>query len=75
MNRDNVEALSPVPNTLKGDMLRGIKEIAAFLDLTERQTYHLVASGRLEGCFQMGRIWCARRSTLLGHLRRREGAA
>jgi hypothetical protein len=63
-----------VPISLHGDMLRGIKAIAKFLDVPERVAYNLVANGQLPGCFQLGRIWCARRSTLLENLRRREQA-
>jgi hypothetical protein len=63
-----------VPVSLQGDMLRGIKAIATFLDIPERSAYNLAANGRLPGCFQLGRIWCARRSTLLQNLRRREQA-
>ncbi|MGA3063793.1 MAG: DNA-binding protein [Methylocystis sp.] len=69
------EMASAAPDTLRGDMLRGVREIASFLDLSERQAYNLVANGQLPGCFQLGRIWCARRTTLIEHLRRLERGA
>ncbi len=60
------------PTSLKGDMLKGVKAIALFLDLPERQVYHLCATGQLPGIFKLGRLYHARRSALVEELRRRE---
>jgi hypothetical protein len=58
--------------TLKGDMLKGVKQISNFLDLSERQIFHLCSTGQLTSAFKLGRLWYARKSTLLEELRRRE---
>ena len=60
------------PSTLRGDMLKEIKAIAGFLDLPDRQVYHLCATGQLPGVFKLGRLYHARRSVLLEHMIRRE---
>ncbi|WP_424361415.1 hypothetical protein [Methylocystis parvus] len=67
-----LQAEPPQPATLKDDLLRGAKEIADFLGVSERQGFHLCATGQLPGVFKLGRIWHARRSTLIEELRRRE---
>jgi len=69
MSTDDTAA---VPETLRGDLLRGIRAIAEFWGIPERQAYHLASTGRLPGCFQIGRIWCARKSTQIERLRRLE---
>ena len=68
-------AAAQPPATLKGDMLKGVKAIADFLDLPERQVYHLCATGQLPGVFRLGRLYHARRSVLIEHMARREQGA
>jgi excisionase family DNA binding protein len=45
------------------DLLYGVPRIAAFLGVTERTAYHLIDTKRLPH-FRMGKILCARKSTL-----------
>jgi hypothetical protein len=63
---------APELKPLKGDLLKGVKQISSFLDLSERQTFHLCSTGQLSSAFKLGRLWYARKSTLLEELRRRE---
>lgn len=70
MSSSNAATAAPV--SLKDDMLKGIKEIADFLGLPERQVYHLCSSNRLPGVFKLGRLYHARRSALVEELRRLE---
>jgi hypothetical protein len=60
------------PVTLKGDLLRGVKQIADFLGEKERRVFYMCETGQLEGVFKIGRLWHARRSTLIEEVRRRE---
>jgi hypothetical protein len=60
---------------LSDDLIQGTTAIAAFIGLKPRTVYHLAQSGRLRGAFQIGRIWCARRSTLLENIRKLEQGA
>lgn len=60
------------PATLKDDVLRGAKQIADFLGENERRVFYLCETGQLPGVFKVGRLWRARRSTLIEELRRRE---
>ena len=55
----------------KADLLYGVKAIAAFLGLTDKQAEHRIAAGdiptfRLGG--KKGGTICARRTTLRSHL-------
>lgn len=68
----NAATTAQPPATLKGDMLKGVKAIADFLDLPERQVYHLCSTNQLPGVFKLGRLYHARRSILLEHMARRE---
>ena len=53
---------------LADDLMGGVPAIAAFLGLSERQTYHLLEKGKLPA-FKIGdRKWQARKSTLLRHI-------
>lgn len=62
----------------KADLLYGVKAIAAFLGLTDKQAEHRIAEGalptfRLGG--KKGGTICARRTTLRDHLAKLERAA
>jgi hypothetical protein len=65
---------------LADDLLRGAQEIAEFMfgDRTERrQVYHLASEVRAEDrlpVFRLGAILCARKSTLLAWVAKREAA-
>ncbi|WP_286880878.1 hypothetical protein [Sphingomonas sp.] len=48
------------------DLLYGVKAIAAHLQMTVKQVYHLHAKGDLP-TFKIGATVCARRSTLAKH--------
>lgn len=68
----NSPAAVPELTTLKGDLIKGVKQISEFLGFSERQTFHLCSTGQLSGAFKLGRNWHARKSTLIEGLRRRE---
>lgn len=68
-------ATRQAPPTLGDDMIQGIRGIADFLGMQERTAYHLASSGRLPGAFKLGRLWYARRSTLLENIRQLEQGA
>jgi hypothetical protein len=65
------------PATMEGDMVRGIRAIAAVFGLTERQAYNLASRGKLPGVFQMGRCYFGRLSIMEEETRKRatQGAA
>ena len=63
------------PASIAGDMLHGVDEIGAFLGLTHRQAYHVLAAGHLRSGFQLGRAWHARRSALLAEIVEKERRA
>ena len=56
---------------LANDILRGVPAIADYTGENQRQTYHLLETGKLPG-FKMpgGQIWHARKSTLKRHYER-----
>ena len=56
---------------LAGDLMRGVGAIAAFLDWTQSQTFHALQSGQLPA-FKLGRVWHARKSTILAHIAAQE---
>jgi hypothetical protein len=60
------------PPAVAADMIQGIASIADFLGITERTAYHLASSGRLPGAFKLGRLWFARRSTLIENISKLE---
>jgi hypothetical protein len=57
--------------TIADDLLRSIPVIAAFTGFSEKQVLRLLQNGELPG-FQLGRIWCLRRSTYTEWVNRRE---
>jgi len=60
---------------LANDLMGGVPAIAAFLGLSERQTYHLLENRKLPA-FKIGnRKWQARKSTLRRHIQNLEGEA
>jgi excisionase family DNA binding protein len=62
-------------DTLASDLLNGASAIAEFLNISPRQAYHLLESGKLPAFKFGGRTWQARRSTLLRHIERLESQA
>jgi hypothetical protein len=65
------------PPVLAGDLLIGAGEIAKFLygnPRRRRAVYHLYETGGLP-TFKLGGQLCARKSTLVGFVKAREGAA
>lgn len=56
------------------DLLYGVKAIAAHLQMTEKQVYHLHDQEHLP-TFKIGGKVCARRSTLAKHFAAQEAAA
>ncbi len=56
------------------DLLYGVKAIAAHLQMTEKQVYHLHDKASLP-TFKVGATVCARRSTLAKHFAAQEAAA
>lgn len=58
--------------SMANDLKDGIKKISGFLGKSERQTYHLCATGQLPGAFKIGRIWHLRVSTFIAAIKRRE---
>lgn len=65
---ETCDAHAPVASDLKA----GIKAISKVLNKSERQTYHLCATGQLPGAFKIGRIWHLRVSTFIAAIKRRE---
>jgi hypothetical protein len=60
--------------TLSDDLLRGAREISLFIFGTadeRRKVYHLAEAGVLP-TFKMGRIICARRSSILTRMEKME---
>ncbi|WP_150291662.1 helix-turn-helix domain-containing protein [Sphingobium estronivorans] len=49
---------------LADDLLDGVAAIAAFLNKSERATYHMIYSGALPTAFKKGQRWYARKSEL-----------
>ena len=56
------------------DLLYGVPAIAAHLEMTQPQVYHLHNKGELP-TFKIGGKVCARRSTLAKHFAAQEAAA
>jgi hypothetical protein len=48
---------------LTDDLLNGVPSIAAFLNMTERSTYHMLHTGKLPA-FKKGGRWYARKSEI-----------
>jgi len=65
---ETLDEHAPLPSDLKA----GIKAISQVLNKSERQTYHLCATGQLPGAFKIGRIWHLRVSTFIAAIKRRE---
>lgn len=60
---------------LNDDILRGAEAIQAFLGFEKRsQVYHYASKGEIP-VFRMGRVLCARKSTLLRFIEQRESEA
>jgi hypothetical protein len=57
-----------------GDLLHGVAAIAAHLNVTRKQVYHMHDRGQLP-TFKIGRTVCARRSTLARTFAEQEAAA
>ncbi|WLA78806.1 hypothetical protein [Bradyrhizobium elkanii] len=51
---------------IAGDLLRGVKRIAQFINEDERATYHKLATGRLPGGKE-GAQWVASKRVLREH--------
>ena len=58
-------------NSLKDDVLRGVREIAKYRGEKPRRTYHLLETGQIPG-YKEGGVWTTRKSTQLAHFDRRE---
>jgi hypothetical protein len=50
-------------DSLNGDLLWGVQSIANEIDRTERQTFHLLETGRLPAR-KVGGRWCSTRTRL-----------
>lgn len=57
----------------QADLLYGMAAIGKHVGLTARQVEHIVARGELP-VFKVGRIICARRSTLAAHFAEQEAS-
>lgn len=57
---------------MASDLKARIKVISKFIGKSERQTYHLCATGQLPGAFKIGRTWHLRVSTFIAAIKRRE---
>ena len=60
--------------TRSADLLAGAAKIADFLDCSERRAFYMLEKGIVPG-FKLGRIWHARRSTLIALIEQREREA
>ena len=59
---------------LSDDLLSGAEAIAEFYGWKLRRTYYLLEQGQIPA-FKVGKIWCARRSTLTAHIEKLESMA
>ena len=66
--------MSDTRNGAGTDLLYGVPAIAAHLEMTQPQVYHLHNKGELP-TFKIGGKVCARRSTLAKHFAAQEAAA
>lgn len=66
--------MSDARNEPPTDLLYGVPAIAAHLEMTQPQVYHLHNKGELP-TFKIGGKVCARRSTLAKHFAAQEAAA
>ncbi len=68
LRRKEIVALTippnPAPADPNDDLLVGADEIGRFLGGNARRGYYLLQTGQIP-CFKIGRMWHARRSTLL----------
>jgi len=72
--RDNGATPDTLPShPVSAGLLYGVPAIAAFLDMEEPQARHLCDNGTVP-TFKIGRIVCARRSTIVAWLEEREAA-
>ena len=53
------------PNSLKDDILWGVRAISEEIDRTERQTFYLLETGQLPAK-KIGGRWCSTRTVLRG---------
>jgi archaeosine-15-forming tRNA-guanine transglycosylase len=56
---------SPSAETLRGNLLKGAKQIGDAIGLTERQVFHMVKTGQLRSVVRKGRLIFALRSELI----------
>jgi hypothetical protein len=66
--------MSDATNANPADLLYGVAAIAAHLQLSRKQVYHLHDKGDLP-TFKVGATVCALRSSLAKHFRAQEAAA
>lgn len=59
------------PLSMAGDLMIGIKSIAEFLGIPERQCFWIAENQQLP-IFKIGRLWAARKSTLTDHVAAQE---
>jgi archaeosine-15-forming tRNA-guanine transglycosylase len=56
---------SPSAETLRGNLLKGAKQIGDAINQTERQVYHMVKTGQLRSVIRKGRQLFALQSELV----------
>ena len=60
--------------SLAGDLLKGAKHIAEWLDEPERRVYYMINKGAIPA-FKMAGVWYARKSSILAHFAKLEERA
>ena len=58
---------------LSSDLIESATSIAEYLGMPTRRVFYLAERGKLP-IFKIGMRWCARKSTLLAHIKRLEAA-
>lgn len=59
---------------LAPDLLKGIRQIAGFLDESERRTHYMLEQNQLPA-YRIGHRWYARKSTLIKRIEQLEAEA
>lgn len=57
-------------DSLSGDLITGVDQIAAFIGDTERRTHYLLSKGQIPGAFRRGNRWFALKSEIAEGFRR-----
>ena len=68
------ESTTKPTTDLADDLLKGVREIAGFLDESERRTHYMLEQNQLPA-YRIGHRWYARKSTLIKRIENLEAEA